>query len=93
MSDRRWELWLAGSLVILAMTGLLLKRMALDSGSCGSCTLLAAACCDVLVCFCGIGSVGLMCSLLFGLAKMERPLFWLFLLAILGAALHFTIGA
>jgi hypothetical protein len=91
-SDKRAERWLIGSLLVIAMAGLLVRGTPFSFAGTRWCVPLSPVCGDLLVFFGGIGSVGLLCSLLFGMAKIERPLFWLFLFAILGAALHFVVG-
>lgn len=93
MKDTEMERWPFAALVCVCLGGLILKACAF--GQCAS-TLAGVAvptCGDFLVFLGGVGSAGLLCSKLFGPARVESTLFWIFLAGIIGAAILFCRGA
>lgn len=93
MKDTELERWPFAALVCVCLGGLMLKACAF--GQCAS-TLAgvpAPTCGDFLVFLGGVGSAGLLCSKLFGPARVESTLFWVFLTGIIGAAILFCNGA
>jgi hypothetical protein len=46
-----------------------------------------------LIFFGSVGSIGLLCLTIFGLTEIQRTHFWVFLLAVMAAAILFACGA
>ena len=79
-------------LVCIGLSGLLLSALE-TTGSISTLDGLATpVCSDLLLYFGGIGSTGLLCTMLFGRAGVERTNFWVFLAGIVGAVVLFVHG-
>jgi hypothetical protein len=83
--------------LFVALVGIgLLGWLLVVSGSSGDVSTVSGAathgCGDLLLFFGGIGGTGLLCTLILGPAGVERAHFWIFLAALVGAALFFTLG-
>ncbi|WP_250504224.1 hypothetical protein [Caballeronia sp. AZ7_KS35] len=80
------------ALLSIGLVGLLL----VVGGNAGPASTLsdaaASGCGDLLLFFGGIGGTGLLCTVILGPAGVERAHFWIFLAALVGAALFFTFG-
>lgn len=93
MKDTEMERWPLAALVCVCLGGLMLKACVFGQCAPTPAGLAAPACGDFLVFLGGVGSAGLLCSKLFGPARVGSTLFWVFLAGIIGAALLFCSGA
>jgi len=90
MKSIRTDRWIFVALVCVSLMGRLLKVWAPDDTASTLTDLIAPMFSDVLICFGGVGSAGLLCIALFGPASVERTHFWVFLAGIVGAAILFV---
>ena len=93
MNDTEVDRWPFAILMCFWLGGLMLKAYAF--GQCASPLdgAVARTCSDLLLILGGVGSAGPLCLRLFGPARVESTLFWVFLAGIVGAAILFCRGA
>lgn len=92
MKDTEIERWSFAVLICVCLGGLMLKAYAFGQYASPPDGAVALTCSDLLVFLGGVGSAGLLCIRLFGPARVESTLFWVFLAGIIGAAILFCRG-
>ena len=93
MKDTEIDRWPFTVLMCVCLGGLMLKAYAFGQYPSPLDGAVARTCSDLLVFVGGVGTAGLLCSRLFGPARVESTLFWVFLAGIVGAAILFCQGA
>lgn len=89
MNETKIERRLFTSLACIGLIGFLMRVWLGNEAASGLDGLAAPMCSDILIFFGGCGSVGFICTVLFGQAGIERTQFWVFLAGIIGAAILF----
>lgn len=92
MRDTEIDRWPFAVLMCVCVGGLLLKAYAFGQHASPLDGALARTCSDLLVFLGGVGSAGLLCIRLFGPARVESTLFWVFLAGIIAAATLYCWG-
>ncbi|KAA0998225.1 hypothetical protein FVF58_45370 [Paraburkholderia panacisoli] len=92
MKDIEIERWPFVVLMCICLGGLMLKACAFGQDASPLDGVVAHTCSDLLVFLGGVGSAGLLCIKLFGPARVESTLFWVFLAGIIAAAILFCRG-
>lgn len=87
MEDSGTEYRLFVVLTCIGLLGALLRVSGAGENASSLWGLLAPTCSDILIFFGGIGSFGLLCTIIFGSAGVERTLFWVFVVSILGVVI------
>ncbi|SOE45837.1 hypothetical protein SAMN05446635_0013 [Burkholderia sp. OK233] len=92
MKDTEIDRWPFTVVMCVCLGGLLLKAYAFGQYASPLDGAVARTCSDLLVFLGGVGSAALLCIRLFGPARVESMLFWVFLAGIIGAAILFCRG-
>jgi hypothetical protein len=89
MIETKIERRLFTSLACIGLIGFLMRVWLENEAASGFGGPAAPMCSEILTFFGGCGSVGFICTVLFGQAGIERTQFWVFLAGIIGAAILF----
>ncbi|MCX4145063.1 MULTISPECIES: hypothetical protein [Paraburkholderia] len=92
MKDAEIDRWAFAVLMCVCLGGLMLKAYAFGQYASPPDGAVARTFSDLLVFLGGVGSAALLCIRLFGSARVESMLFWVFLAGIIGAAILFCRG-
>jgi hypothetical protein len=92
MKDTEIDRWPFAVLMCVCLSGLLLKSYALGQHASPLDGAFVRTWSDLLVFLGGVGSAALLCIRLFGPARVDRMLFWVFLAGIVAAAILYCRG-
>jgi hypothetical protein len=92
MNDIATERRIFVVLVCVGLAGLPLRIWECEEIPSSLVGLIAPVCSDVLLFFCSVGSIGLLCLKVFGPTQVQRAHFWVFLAAVVAAVVLFVWG-